>query len=86
MGGGSTAVNVGLILSRRITWIGTTLRNRPLERKLALCQRFIAEIIPLFEAGALRPIVDSRYRLDDIADAHRRMESNANIGKILVDI
>ena len=86
MGGGNTPVNVGLILSRRITWIGTTLRNRPLERKLALCQRFIAEVIPLFDSGALRPIVDSRYPLADIADAHRRMESNANIGKILVDI
>jgi len=86
MGGGNTAVNVGLILSRRITWIGTTLRNRPLERKLALCQRFIAEVIPLFDAGALRPIVDSRYALADIADAHRHMESNANVGKILVDI
>jgi putative PIG3 family NAD(P)H quinone oxidoreductase len=86
MGGGNTAVNVGLILSRRITWIGTTLRNRPLERKLALCQRFIAEMIPLFDAGKLRPIVDSRYPLADIADAHRRMESNANVGKILVDL
>jgi NADPH:quinone reductase-like Zn-dependent oxidoreductase len=53
---------------------------------LALCQRFIAEVIPLFDAGALRPIVDSRYALADIADAHRRMESNANVGKILVDM
>jgi NADPH2:quinone reductase len=86
MGGGVTPVNVGAILSRRITWIGTTLRNRPLERKLALCQRFIAEVIPLFDAGALRPIVDSRYPLADIADAHRRMESNANVGKILIDV
>jgi putative PIG3 family NAD(P)H quinone oxidoreductase len=86
MGGGVTPVNVGAILSRRITWIGTTLRNRPLERKLALCQRFIAEGVPLFEAGALRPIVDSRFPLADIAEAHRRMESNANVGKILVDV
>jgi putative PIG3 family NAD(P)H quinone oxidoreductase len=86
MGGGITPVNVGLILGRRITWIGTTLRNRPLERKLDLCQRFIAEMIPLFDAGALRPVIDSRYSLDAIADAHRRMESNANTGKILIDV
>jgi putative PIG3 family NAD(P)H quinone oxidoreductase len=86
MGGGNTPVNVGLILGRRITWIGTTLRNRPLERKLELCQRFIAEVIPLFDTGALRPVIDSRFLMADIADAHRRMESNANTGKILIDL
>jgi putative PIG3 family NAD(P)H quinone oxidoreductase len=86
MGGASATVNVGLILSKRITWIGTTLRARPLERKLALSQRFIDEVLPLFDAGALRPVVDSRYAFDDIADAHRHMEANANVGKILIDL
>ena len=86
MGGGKASVNLGLLLTKRITWIGTTLRSRPIERKLALCQRFIAEVIPLFEAGALRPVIDSRYPFDRIADAHRHIESNANVGKILVDV
>jgi len=86
MGGASAKVNLGLILAKRITWIGTTLRARPLERKLELCQRFIDEVIPLFESGALRPVIDSRYAFDGIADAHRYMESNANVGKILIDI
>jgi putative PIG3 family NAD(P)H quinone oxidoreductase len=86
MGGASAPVNMGLLLTKRVTWIGTTLRSRPLERKLALCQRFIEEMIPLFESGALHPVIDSRYPLDEIADAHRYMESNANIGKILIDV
>lgn len=86
MGGGSAPVNIGLILQKRVTWIGTTLRARPLERKLALSQRFIAEVLPLFDSGALRPVVDSRYAFDQIADAHRHIESNANVGKILVDL
>ena len=86
MGGGSAPVNIGLILQKRITWIGTTLRTRPLERKLAVSQRFIAEVLPLFESGALRPVIDSRYVFDQIADAHRHIESNANVGKILVDL
>jgi putative PIG3 family NAD(P)H quinone oxidoreductase len=86
MGGGSAPVNLGLLLGRRITWVGTTLRARPLERKLSLCQRFIDEVLPLFETGALRPIIDSRYAFEHIADAHRHMESNANIGKILIDL
>jgi len=86
MGGANASVNVGLILSKRITWIGTTLRARPLERKLALSQRFIDEVLPLFDAGSLRAVVDSRYAFDDIADAHRHMEANANVGKILIDL
>jgi putative PIG3 family NAD(P)H quinone oxidoreductase len=86
MGGGSANVNVGLILGKRITWIGTTLRARPLERKLALSQRFIDEVLPLFEAGQLRPVIDSRYPFNRIADAHRHIEANANIGKILIDL
>jgi putative PIG3 family NAD(P)H quinone oxidoreductase len=86
MGGANASVNVGLILSKRITWIGTTLRSRPVERKLALSQRFIEEVLPLFDSGALRPVIDSRYRFDDIADAHRHMEANANVGKILIDL
>ena len=86
MGGGSASVNLGLLLTKRVTWIGTTLRSRPLERKLALCQRFVDEMIPLFESNALRPVIDSRYSLDQIADAHRHIESNANVGKILIDL
>jgi len=86
MGGAQAPVNMGLLLVKRITWIGTTLRARPLERKLELCQRFIRELLPLFESGVLVPVIDSRFAFDDIADAHRYMESNANVGKIMVDL
>jgi NADPH2:quinone reductase len=86
MGGAQAPVNMGLLLVKRITWIGTTLRARPLERKLDLCQRFVREMLPLFESGALVPVIDSRFAFDDIADAHRYMESNANVGKIMVDL
>ena len=44
------------------------------------------EVLPLFDAGALRPVIDCRFPLDAIAEAHRHMESNANIGKILIDV
>lgn len=86
MGGGQTPVNLGLLLVKRVTWIGTTLRARPIDEKAAVCQRFIAEMLPLIESGALRPVIDSRFPIDQIADAHRHMESNANIGKILIDV
>lgn len=86
MGGGATSVNVGMLLMKRCTWVGTTLRPRPLEEKVAVTRRFAAEMLPLFAAGRLRPVIDSRFALDDIADAHRHMEANANTGKIVVTV
>ena len=86
MGGGKTAVNLGLLLVKRVHWIGTTLRARPIEQKAAISQRFIAEMLPRFDDGTLRPVIDSRFALDRIADAHRHMEANANVGKILIDV
>jgi putative PIG3 family NAD(P)H quinone oxidoreductase len=86
MAGGPAQLNLGLLLAKRAGIIGTVLRARPLEEKISLIRRFSHELLPLFDTGGLRPVIDSRYSLDDIADAHRRMESNANIGKILIDV
>jgi len=86
MGGGTVPVNVGALMGRRATWIGTTLRARPIEEKIAVTRRFAAETLPLFDSGELRPVIDSRYSFDEIADAHRHMAANANAGKILIDV
>lgn len=86
MAGGAVGFNLGALLPKRASLIGTVLRARPLEEKIAVSQRFAAEVLPLFESGALRVVIDSRYRLDDIAAAHAFMETNANVGKILVDV
>lgn len=86
MGGGSSPVNVGLMLPKRAALIGTVLRARSLEEKIAITRRFVAEVLPLFESGALRPVIDSRHPLDGIAEAHRHMEANANVGKIVLDV
>lgn len=86
MGGGRTSVNVGLVLAKRVHWIGTTLRARPIEEKVALSRRFAAEVLPLFDVGVLRPVIDRRVSWHDIAEAHRVMESNVNAGKIVVAI
>jgi NADPH:quinone reductase-like Zn-dependent oxidoreductase len=86
MGSGTAAVSIGLLLSKRLRYVGTVLRARPLEEKIALTQRVGAEVLPRFTDGSLRPVIDSRYGLDEVADAHRRMEANANTGKILLEI
>lgn len=85
MGGGATSVNVGALLPKRASLVGTVLRARPIEEKIAITRRFAAEMLPRF-ADALAPVIDSRYPLDAIADAHRHMEANANVGKIVIDV
>jgi putative PIG3 family NAD(P)H quinone oxidoreductase len=86
MGGGATQVNVGALMPKRARLIGTVLRARPIEEKITLTQRFAREVVPWFADGTLAPVIDSRHSLDDVAEAHGRMESNANIGKIVLDV
>ena len=86
MGSGQATLPLGALLPKRASITGTVLRSRPLEEKIAISRRFEHEIVPRFESGQMAPVIDSRYPLDDIASAHRRMEDNANVGKILVDV
>lgn len=86
MAGRSVDFDVGALVARRATWIGTTLKNRPLEQKATLTQRFITEVLPLFSDGRLKPIIDTQFRIEEASDAHRYMESNANFGKIILSV
>lgn len=86
MGSGQAELNLGLILQKRIRLQGTVLRSRSLEEKITVTRQFARELLPRFDDGALHPVIDSRYPLDRIADAQRHMESNANVGKIVVDV
>ena len=86
MGGPVASFALGALLPKRASLIGTVLRSRPIEQKIEANQRFVAELLPRFEDGSLKPVIDSRYPLADIAAAHTYMETNANIGKILIDI
>lgn len=86
MGDAMATFPLGALLPKRARLVGTVLRARPLEEKIAVSQRFAREVVPLFDRGLLRPVIDSRFPLDRIAEAHERMESNANVGKIVVDL
>ena len=86
MGGGKISFNLGALMPKRGKISGTVLRARPLEEKIAITQRFIAEMLPLFDSGDLKPVIDRRFSFDQIAEAHTYMESNANVGKIVIDV
>lgn len=86
MAGPSKDFNVASLMGKRASIIGTVLRPRPKEEKIAVSQAFADALLPDFDAGVLKPIIDTRFTLDQIVDAHRHMEANANIGKIVIDI
>ena len=86
MAGASATFPLGAMLGKRATLVGTVLRGRPLEEKIAVTQRFEREALPFLVDGICRPVIDSRYPLAEVADAHRYMETNANVGKIVLAV
>lgn len=86
MGEPTATLPLARLLPKRAHIIGTVLRPRPLEEKAALAQRFGRELVPRFEDGTFVPVIDRRFPLDAIADAHRYLETNASVGKVLVDV
>ena len=86
MGGGAATFPLGALLPKRATIVGTVLRGRPLEEKIAVTQRFAREVLPWLADGTLRPVVDAHFPLADVADAHRRVEANDTVGKLVLDV
>lgn len=86
MAGATVEANLGALMVKRLRVHGTVLRARPPEQKAQLTQEFAQRVLPLFARGTVRPIVDRVFALDEVADAHRLMESNANFGKIVLRV
>lgn len=86
LGGSKGEIDLSPILTKSLTIQGTTLRRTPLDQKVALSRAFESYAMPRFRAGALRAIIDSVYPLSEAAEAHRRMEHNENIGKIVLSV
>ena len=86
MAGPSANFNVASLMPKRASITGTVLRPRPKEEKIAVSQAFAEALLPDFDAGVLKPIIDKRFTLDQIVQAHEHMEANANIGKIVVNV
>ncbi|SDC56656.1 NADPH:quinone reductase [Paraburkholderia lycopersici] len=84
-GGGQVSVDLETILYRHIQIIGTVMKSRAQAEKHAMVRRFREYWLNRFAGGRrLEPVVDSTYPLARAADAHRRMESSANVGKIIL--
>ena len=86
-GGVKSGFNAGLVLRRRLTLTGSTLRARSVAFKAAIAQNLRARVWPLIEAGRIKPVIHPIFdaaSADGAANAHRLMESNQHIGKIVL--
>ncbi len=86
MGGAGTQANLGMLLMKRLQVRGTTLRARPLEEKAATTKAFEKSIIPHIASGRVKVVVDRAYPLAEAAAAHVYLESNANFGKVVLEV
>ncbi|QZP31477.1 NAD(P)H-quinone oxidoreductase [Pseudomonas sp. DR48] len=84
-GGGKVTVELEHILYRHLQIIGTVMKSRTQPEKHDMIKRFREHWLDRFDgAGSLEPVVDSTFPLSRAADAHRRMESSENVGKIIL--
>jgi NADPH2:quinone reductase len=83
-GGNKSEFNAGLVLRRRLTITGSTLRPRPVAFKADIARSLLARVWPLLESGAVKPVIHSTFPAADAAKAHELMESNQHVGKIVL--
>ena len=82
--GDAARLPLGLLLSKRLTVRGTVLRARPIEEKMELAQAFERELVPAFEQGRLKPVLDEAIPVSEVRRAHERLEANATFGKLVL--
>ncbi|SFU38087.1 NADPH2:quinone reductase [Polaromonas sp. YR568] len=83
-GGTKAEFNAGLVLRKRLTITGSTLRPRPVEFKAAIAKALKEKVWPLIASGAVKPVIHSTFAAADAAKAHALMESNQHVGKIVL--
>ena len=85
-GGPKAEINMAVVMSRRYTLTGSTLRPRSAEFKALLTQEIARNVWPAVEDGGLRPVMDMTFPLAEAAAAHARMEAGEHVGKIVLAV
>jgi NADPH:quinone reductase len=84
LGGADVKINIARVMMKRVTLTGSTLRPRTREAKAGFARALEAKVWPLLAAGTVRVVMDSTFPLAKAADAHRRLESGAHVGKVVL--
>ncbi|OYV31873.1 MAG: NAD(P)H-quinone oxidoreductase [Thiomonas sp. 20-64-9] len=83
-GGVKAEIDAGLLMRRRQTLTGSTLRARSVAFKSAVAQALHKTVWPWIEQGRVRPVIDAVFPAEDIVQAHQRMEQGQHIGKLVL--
>ena len=86
MGGSAVEIPLIVLMRRRLTITGSTLRNRPPREKGAIARAVEREVWPLVARGAVRPVIDAVLPLADVVRAHERLERGDVVGKIVLSV
>jgi putative PIG3 family NAD(P)H quinone oxidoreductase len=86
LGGSRAEINLGMILTKRLTLTGSTLRTRTVAQKAEVAAAVQKNIWPLLAAGRVRPVIHATFPLAEAGEAHRLMETSNHIGKIVLTI
>ena len=86
LGGVKATINIAKVMMKRLHHTGSTLRPRSNADKAAMVAAIEAKVMPLLRDGRVKPLMDSSFPLEKAADAHRRMETSAHIGKIVLAV
>lgn len=85
-GGPASTIDLDLLAKNRLSLIGVTFRTRTPAEALACSRRFAEDLLPLFDTGQLRPVVDRSFGFDDLSGAYEYMRSDNQFGKILLAV
>lgn len=86
IGGARAEVNMGMILTKRLTLTGSTLRPRTVAQKAEVADAVRSQVWPLLAAGRVRPVIHATFPLAEACEAHRLMETSNHIGKIVLTV
>jgi NADPH:quinone reductase-like Zn-dependent oxidoreductase len=86
LGGAVGEINIGQLMGKRARLIGSVLRARPLDEKLEIVRRFREQFWPQVESGAIRPVIDRSFPVQEAQAAHDYMRGYENIGKIVLAV
>ena len=84
-GGVKSAIDAGLLLRKRLSIVGSTLRPRSGAYKTVLAEALRQQVWPLLEAGRIKPVIHQVFPAAQAADAHALMESSSHVGKIVLN-
>jgi putative PIG3 family NAD(P)H quinone oxidoreductase len=86
MGGNATEINLALVLGKSLRIIGSRLRSRPLEEKIAITNQFRRRFWPMLEQGKLKPVIDKVFPIEEAQAAHTYIKNNLNFGKVMLEV